>query len=152
MVDYATIQFPERPQMDTTSNGVTQVGYQKQGNFFIVDIEDLSNNGNLEVKPGELDNLYKGILIGFFENPDYHLSTQTNFVLQDLRAVEVEYSTDSKDGPTMRNKRLLFFNGKIFSFEFWTSNKEKSKKDREKYINSLHITLDKSILKQYTSN
>jgi len=28
----------------------------------------LMNNGNLEVKPGELDNLYKGILIGFFEN------------------------------------------------------------------------------------
>jgi len=153
LVDYAIIQFPDTPQINKTSSGITQIGYQKDCIFFIIDIEDLSNYGNLEVKPNELDNLYKGILIGFFENSQYHLLSQNNFDYQNLRGVEVEYSCDSKDFPSSRYKRLLFFNGKIFSIEFWTNlSKDKSKKERNKFFNSFNITLDKSILKQYTSS
>jgi len=154
LVNYATIEFPNKPQLNETAKGLTQIGYQKNDNYFLVDIEDLSNYGNLEVKITELDNLYKGILIGFFENKEYNLLSQTKFIVQNLTGIEVEYSSNSKNLPKTRFKRLLFFNGKIFSIEFWTTdlNKEKSKKDKERYFNSLKVTLDKSELKQYTSN
>jgi len=152
LVNYATIDFPKRPQINKSSKGLTQIGYNGGAIFFVVDIEDLSNYG-LDVNPNELDNLYDGIMIGFFENPQRKALVKKEFNVSGLRGLEIVYSTAPTDTPNLRYKRLLFFNGKIFSYEFWTTyaDEKKTKDDREKYFNSFTITLDKSILKQYTT-
>ena len=151
LVDFATIEFPQKPQIKTSTKGVTQIGFTDNTNFYIVDIEDLSNYG-LDIRPDELDDLYKGIIIGFFENPDSQPLLQKKFDLQGLRGLEIIYSSKYNGAPNLRYKRLLFFNGKIFSYEFWTtiSNDEKSQPARDKFFNSFTVTLDKLVLKQYT--
>ncbi len=151
LVNYATIDFPKKPQINKSSKGLTQIGYNGGAIFFVVDIEDLANYG-LDVTPNELDNLYNGIMIGFFENPQRKALVKKEFTISGLKGLEIVYSTPANDKPNLRYKRLLFFNGKIFSYEFWTTyeDDEKTKIERERYFDSFTITLDKSILKQYT--
>jgi hypothetical protein len=152
LVNYATIDFPKKTQLNNSSKGLTQIGYNGGAIFFIVDIEDISNYG-LDVMPDELNNLYNGIIVGFFENPEKKALVKKEFNVSGLTGVEIIYSTAQTDTPNLRYKRLLFFNGKIFSYEFWTTfaDEEKTKDDRDKYFSSFTITLDKSILKQYTT-
>jgi hypothetical protein len=152
LVGFATIDFPKKPQLNKSSKGLTQIGYNGGAIFFVVDIEDLSNYG-LDVKRNELNDLYNGIIIGFFENPEKKALVKKEFSVSGLTGIEIIYSTAPTDIPNLRYKRLLFFKDKIFSYEFWTTfaDEEKTKGDREKYFNSFAITLDKSILRQYTT-
>jgi hypothetical protein len=151
LLNYATIEFPKKPQLIKSSNGLTQIGYNGGINFYIVDIENLSNYG-LDVKPNEVNDLYNGILVGFFEKPDKKALVKKEFSVSNLTGIEIIYSAEGSNAPDLRYKRLLFFNGKIFSYEFWTtfSNEENSKKDRDRYFDSFTIILNKSILQQYT--
>jgi hypothetical protein len=152
LANYATIDFPRKPQLNKSAKGLTQIGYNGGTVFFVVDIEDLSNYG-LDVKPNELNDLYNGIIIGFFQDSGKKALVKKEFSVSGLTGIEIIYSTAPTDAPNLRYKRLLFFNGKIFSYEFWTTyaDEEKTKGEREKYFNSFAITLDKSILKQYTT-
>jgi hypothetical protein len=151
LVNYATLDFPKKPQLINSSRGLTQFGYNEGVNFYIAEIEDISNYG-VDIKPNELNDLYSGIITGFFENPENKALVKKEFNVSGLIGIEIIYSAKANNVPNLRYKRLLFFNGKIFSYEFWTtfSDEEKSKEDREKYFNSFTITLDKSILKQFT--
>ena len=151
LVNYATIDFPGKPQLNNSSKGLTAIGYNDKTNFYIAEVEDLSNYG-LEVTSNELDDLYKGIIVGFFENPELKPLVKKEFKVDGLIGLEIIYSVNAQEVPNLRYKRLLFYNAKIFSIEFWTtfSNEKESEGNRERYFNSFTVTLDKSILKQFT--
>src|SRR6185436_3453053 len=88
LLDFATIDFPKKPQLHTSEKGITQIGYNDNINFYIVDIEDISNYG-LDIKSDELEDLYNGIIVGFFENPENKALVKKKFNVDALIGIEI---------------------------------------------------------------
>src|SRR6185436_15309925 len=88
LLDFATIDFPKKPQLHTSEKGITQIGYNDNINFYIVDIEDI----------------YNGIIVGFFENPENKALVKKKFNVDALIGIEIIFSVNTNKAPNLRYK------------------------------------------------
>ena len=150
--DFATIDFPAKPDFHDTIHQKI-FNYNGDSATYIVMVVDVSFDPTFKVKPGKVNEVYEGFIAGTLKATKGKLINKKGIKIDALDGVEIEYVSNANPNLLDRRfKRIVFFNGKIFNYDFWTlsSLKVQTYNSREKFFDSFKITADKKNLRQDT--
>jgi hypothetical protein len=150
--DLASIDFPEKPDFHDTLHQKI-FNYNGDSATYMVIVADISFDPTFKVKPGKVNEVYEGVIAGTLKATKGRLINKKRIKIDVLDGVEIEYISNTNPNlPDRRFKRLVFFNDKIFNYDFWTlsSLKIQTNNSREKFFDSFTITADKTSLRQNT--
>ncbi len=150
--DLATIDFPAKPDFHDTAHQRI-FNYSGDSASYIVMVIDISSDPSFKIKPGKVNEVYKGFIDGTLKATNGILVNKKNIKIDSLDGVEIEYVSNAHPGlPDRRFKRTVFFNDKIYSYDFWTltSFKDSTYASRVKFFNSFTVLVDRNKLRQDT--
>ncbi|WP_316791736.1 hypothetical protein [Pedobacter frigoris] len=96
-----------------------------------------------------LNNKYDGCVNGVLSATKGKLISRNAFEINGVKGVDIEYTTTINPNlPSLRFERFIFTNQFTFSFHFWTSPEHKlaTKKERDRFFNSLLLIADKKTI------
>lgn len=147
----ASITFPQKPQAQ--DNKVGKYYYVlSPANYFFIQVRDVSQTPNFNIREKDLDSLYNGLIRGTeTAMQGGKLLSQGKFKVGALEGAEARYQFDSRTkGRRFVYQRVLFVNNTIFNYSFWTTadSLAETKTKRDHYFNSFSM-ITKDSLEQY---
>lgn len=147
----ASIAFPQKPQVQ--DNKIGKYFYVlSPTDYYFVQVRDVSKTPNFNIKQGDLDSLYNGLIHGtVMAMQGGKLLSQGKFKVGTLEGAESRYQFDTRT--KVRRfvyQRVLFVNNTILNYSFWTTadSLAQTAQKRDHFFNSLAI-ITKDDLEQY---
>jgi hypothetical protein len=150
--DLATIDFPQKPDFRDTL-GRKVFSFHGDSASYVALVMDISFDPNYKIKPGKLDEAYNEIINGTLRASKGKLVNKKKIKIDTLDGIEIEYiSTSNPNQYDRRFKRIIFFNDKTYTYDYWTFStlKDLTSHSREIFFNSFTILGDKKNLRQDT--
>lgn len=128
-------------------------GYSGDSAIYFAYVADMNFDHLLNEEPGKVHEVYDGLIAGTLKSANGKLLSKKDIKIDGLDGVEIEFVFSANPGyPDRIFKRMVFLNGMIFHYDFWTlsSLKELTLNSREKFFNSFKVVADKNSIRQDT--
>jgi hypothetical protein len=148
------ITFPEVPQTNDMDNNKVYYLNNPRTNYFVL-VQDLTN-GKISLTADSLDSFYQGTIEGVLESKSTkgRLIYQKKILIDGFKGMEFEYQSNLNPKlPDIRFNRIILLNEKLYNYSFWTfkDSIKTYSAEKERFLNSFHITANKEKIKQYNN-
>lgn len=140
LTDFAQVDFPGTP--DGTPNGDEMVFTAEDSTgVYIVNVRDLSSR-NIQLKPGELPQLYQGVVDGGLEASGGQLMEKQDIETDGVQGIEIlVFANTNPQLPELRYSRIFFSQQHLITVGFWTTESllDQATFSKNRFFNSIKL-------------